>query len=265
MTIACQGIDTAVLGITPNLAVEWGYNLYLIETLPESSAIRQNALRAVAELEALFATFPLGSRERTYVTSLRLAANSFARGIERRKRMLNARLAAAREEKDKLVSKYSKSEKLGGFISASFKPLLAGGVVWACLQALFLIPAINHNPGDQEIHRYVSTAFAMFTTLISAWVKGWLTGRRLVKLFNNYDAALKRAQETYSNEVVGEYKFTADSARSAWRQLTGQDPPAGSKAFDTVLLGLMTACDRDSIVAVSEPETKPDEAPAPTG
>lgn len=253
MSSTCKDLDPRVLSITPNLAVEIGYNQYLVDNLPENSSVRRNAEKAIAELDELFAQLPRASRESLYVTTLRLASNSFARGIERRKRMLAARLEVAREKKDKLVKKYSSSERWSGFLTASYKPLLAGGVVWAFLQALFLLPIVHHKPGDDEIHRYVSVAFAMFTTLISGWFKGWLTGRRLVKLFDSYDEALKRAQEIYSSEVVAEYKLTADTARSAWRLLTGQEPSPESKAFDTVLLGLMTACDRDSITALNKP------------
>lgn len=252
MAVKCTGIDDRVLGITPNLAVEWGYNLYLVDSLPEGSHVRANAGKAIEELDRLFETFPHASRERCYITTLRLAANSFARGLERRKSMRAARLVAAKEEKDHLVRKYANSEKLGGFLTASFKPLLAGGAVWALVQALLLIPVVQSRASGNTDVQYVSLAFALFTTLISAWFKGWLTGKRLVSLFNRYDEALRKAQEIYASEVVGEYKLTADSARSAWQHLTGQEPPADSKVFDTVLVGLMTSHDHHPVVALND-------------
>src|SRR5262249_2213413 len=159
-------------------------------------------------------------------TKLRLAANSFARGVERRKRMLSARLGAAKERKDKLIEKYASKDKFGGFLNAAFKPLVAGGVVLAFLQALFLSGAVKH--GDAEIHRYISLACALCVTFLSSWVKGWMTGRRMVSLFEVYDSSLNKAQSIYANEVVHEYKFTADTARSAWTQLTGLEPPPDS-------------------------------------
>lgn len=68
--------------------------MYLADSLNADSKIGVSTARSIDELEAMVSSYEPGSAERTYLTTLRLAATGFARGIERRKRLLNVRLAA---------------------------------------------------------------------------------------------------------------------------------------------------------------------------
>ncbi len=232
-----EGLDQRILAITPNMAIEWGYNLYVIQVLPETSETRRSALKAVKELEDLVDSFSAGSRERIYLTTLRMAAISFAQGVERRKSSRATDLASAVEEKEEAIMRNTRDTRRGGLLAGGFKILLLGGFVFALVRAIFGIHEISEQSHGADA-RYVSISTAFGIALIGAYVKGWFTGRRITAIFREYDAKVQKANESYAEEVVTEYRFAAQTAEMAWHCLTDVPAPM-TKAFEMLLLGVI--------------------------
>jgi hypothetical protein len=231
------GLDVRIAGFPPNLAIEWGYNLYLLDALPEDSDTHKSAKLAIAELEGFVETFPVGSRERLYLTACRLAATGFARGIDRRKKAHLEGLRTAKERKDVKIQGYAKGLFSGAFLSSGFRMLLIGGLSYAIARAIFELPMMGN-----QVHtlneQYASLASALGITLISSYINSWWTGRSLLKIVDHYDKERTSVDVTYSDQVVLEYRLAAETADNAWFQLTGQRA-AVTKAFETLLVGIM--------------------------
>ncbi|MBX9692485.1 MAG: hypothetical protein K2Z81_08880, partial [Cyanobacteria bacterium] len=100
--------DKRILAVTPIVAIELGYNLYLTEVLDPNSHTRKSAVKATEDFNTLTDSFEPSSQERIYLMTLRLASNGFAQGILRRKRTLAEKLAAAKQEKEQAVKRFAK-------------------------------------------------------------------------------------------------------------------------------------------------------------
>lgn len=235
-----SNVDPRVAAFPPNMAIEWGYNLWLIDALPKDSETRRSALLAVAEIEGFLESFPIGSVERMYLTSCRVAATGFARGIDRRKRMLSEELTSAKEKKDYNLRGYAKSIFTGAFLSGGSKMLLVAGFCYALVRAIFEMPVLAKHAGGVN-EQYASLATALGLTLISAYLNAWWTGRSLLKMIDHYDEQRTKAEKKYSEEVIMEYRLAAETADNAWFQLTGHRAPV-TKAFENLLLGIMRGC-----------------------
>jgi hypothetical protein len=233
-------LDQRIAGFPPNLAIEWGYNLYLIDALAEDSETRKSARLAIDELEGFVESFPIGSRERLYLTTTRLAATGFARGIDRRKRTQAEGLATAKERKDLAIRGYARGIFSGAFLSSGLRMLLIGGFSYALVRAIVELPMLaSKTPGMNE--QYASLATALGVTLISSYINAWWSGRSLLKIVELYDKERADCDRRYTDEVVMEYRLAAETADNAWHQLTGHRAPV-TKAFETLLMGVMKGC-----------------------
>ncbi len=230
-------LDDRILLVTPNMAIEWGYSLYLVSALEPTSETRASALKAVQELEAMADTFPVGGRERWYMNNLRVAANSFAQGVERRKKSRHDSLEAAREEKDSALRRNTRDTRRGGLLQAGFKILLIGGFIFLMARIIFGLPQVQAKTEGADMH-YLSLATTLSIALIGAYAKGWWTDRKMVALFKTYDSKVEKANEKYANDVVAEYQLAAETAEGAWRGLTDRRAPV-TKAFEQLLLGVI--------------------------
>ncbi len=232
-----EPIDQRVLSVSPNVAIEWGYNLYLAEVLDENSETRLSAVRAVHELEDLVNSFARGSRERLYLTTLRLAANSFAQGVERRKRSRADTLESAKQEKEEAIKRCTRDTRRGGLLSGGFKILLMGGFIFLLVRAVFDLPSVERQTAGADL-QYISTCTALGIALIGAYIKAWFTDRKMVALFKQYDNKVQAANDRYADEVVTEYRFAAETAETAWHRLTDSPAPM-TKAFEALLIGVI--------------------------
>lgn len=232
-----SGLDPRIIAITPNMAIEWGYNLYVIQVLKETSETRRSALKAVKELETLVDSFDPASRERIYLTTLRMAAISFAQGVERRKSQRATELASAMEEKEDALDRNTRDTRRGGLLSGGWKILLLGGFIFFLVRAIFGIHVVNEQAHGTDVH-YVSMSTALGIALIGAYVKAWFTDRKMRRIFREYDTKVKTANESYAEEVVSEYRFAAQTADMAWQCLTDVPAPM-TKAFEMLLLGVI--------------------------
>lgn len=230
-------VDARVVAFPPNVAIEWGYNLWLVDSLPKDSETRKSAMAAVSEIEGFIESFPVGGIERMYLTSCRVAATGFARGIDRRKKSLAEEIASAREKKDLNLRGYAKSIFTGAFLSSGGKMLMICGFVYALVRAIFELPVLSQHASGLN-QQYASLATALGITLISAYVNAWWSGRSLLKMIDQYDEARSLAEKRYSEEVVLEYRMAAETADNAWFHLTGNHAPV-TKAFENLLVGIM--------------------------
>ncbi len=213
-------VDARILSLTPDIVIGWGLNLFLADTLDRNSHMAFSAAKALTELEGLMDSFPSHSRERIYLTALRLAATGFARGIERRKYTLRERLKTAREAKEVFVKDFAKGQRFNAIALGGFKQLMLGGFVFALARALALLPAVANETHGMNL-QYASLAFALGLTLVGSFAREWLLKRELVRAFKQYDLAIDNANKAYVCEVVVEYRLAADTAEKAWRLLTG--------------------------------------------
>ncbi|MDZ4833992.1 MAG: hypothetical protein SGJ27_09470 [Candidatus Melainabacteria bacterium] len=232
-----EELDSRIIAITPNMAIEWGYNLYVIQVLPETSETRRSAMKAVQELEDLVDSFSPGSPERIYLTTLRMAAISFGQGVERRKGSRATALASAVEEKEDALDRITRDTRRGGLLAGGWKILLLGGFVFFLVRAVFGIHIADEETRGKDVH-YVSMSTALGIALIGAYIKGWFTDRKMRRIFREYDIKVKETNESYAEEVVCEYRLAAQTADMAWHCLTDVPAPM-TKAFESLLLGVI--------------------------
>ncbi len=230
--------DKRILAVTPIVAIEVGYNLYLTEVLDPTKMSWKSAAKAVDEFNGLAESFTPHGPERIYLMTLRLAANSFAQGILRRKRTLNEKLAAAKQEKEASVKRFSKGQGMGGFLIQGGKLLAVGGFLFALAQALVDLPMFQKLGSTENGASFSSLATAIGFTMLGGWVKSWMTDRKIFKLFRKYDEDFRAAHGEYVHEVVSEYRLSAQTAEHAWFLLTGTASPS-TGAFENLLMGVI--------------------------
>lgn len=210
--------------ISPIIAIEAGYNLYLAEQSAPDSVIQQSAQVAVNNFHLLLEQFDPVSPEGIYCLQLRMASNSLARGIERRKRMQNDMHRAAVEEKDTAIRKFAQTESWFGILKGAIQILSLGGFGYALVHAIFEIPKLTeHTQGMREDFAAATTALGI--ALIGSFFKAKFITRRLFKAFDKYDQAKHRANNEYSQTVRSEYLFAAETANNAWQNYTGEPSP----------------------------------------
>jgi hypothetical protein len=244
-------MDPRIFAATPNIAIELGFDQYLRDSRGDS-AIRDGATRTLEEFEKFVESFPHGSAERMYLTTLRMAAASIASGIARRKKMLAERLKEAEEEQDLFLRGFTRGARLGGFMIGALKLILVGGFMYYLVRGL--APAVVHEPAlaagatdtaaRHADSQYMSLATAFGTTLIVSTIKEFWQGFRLQRSRKKYKAEVKKANDWYQDEVSREYRLAAETANIAWLQLTGNPPPM-TRAFECLLAGVLTTCTED--------------------
>jgi hypothetical protein len=259
-------IDRRIRGITPNHAIEIGYNMHLADTRPTNSQIQSAACKIVDEFEHVVDQFSEASPERVYLSTLRMAATGFAAGIGRRKRTQQSRINDADNEQELFLRSFKKGQRFVGFLSGSLKLLLLGGFGFAITHlALSAVgknimlpnddPAAIHSPvndsNEAEISdgaskklasidpKYASLAFALFVTIVGATTKSWWHERRVRNAIKRHRNALKEANEQYQEEVMSEYRLAAETAHNGWLCLTGGRATTTS-AFESLLIGVLT-------------------------
>lgn len=238
-------MDRVVLSVTPNVVVEWGFNLFLADTGRDGSEIRASAKKAVRDLETALSTVRPDSPSGIYITVVRMAASGFARGIERRKRDLMERKEAVRQAKDERVERLGRNQRFGGLLRGGVHLLLVGGFAYAVVRGTFQLPRLREHYGGLS-EEYVSLASALGAGLIGSFFRDWWIQRELVRLFRNFEAAIERANREYVDSVVAEYQLAAETAANAWHQLTGEPPPV-TPAFKNLVIGVMRGTDTSEV------------------
>lgn len=252
-----QGLDTRILMVPPFTAFELGYNLYLAQTRPEGSPLKQSAQLVVTQLTAYLTTFNATTPCGAYVANLLMAANGFAAGIERLKKILQSKLAVAEEELNQFLTKYTRGQRLVGFLSGGFKLLLLGGIAFYLATMLISTVGIHVMAGKESGSvspidpHYASLATALGITLIGSFFKGWWSDRRISKALQKYDDASKLATDEYAAEALKEYQLAANTANTAWQMLTCIPAPT-TRGMENLLRSIITGEDDDAQTTKTE-------------
>lgn len=231
------GERPCISALGPDVAIEWGFNLYLADNTAETTEVGRSARRALREFERFVVRFPEHSPERLYLAKLRMAATSFARGIARRKEALASRLEAAREAKQSRILAFAHGERLAGFVKGGLQLLLLGGFSYALVRALLLLPFLGAHVAGFE-PQYASLATALGSTLLGSFLKSWFLNRRVHHVFAGFEDELRRADREYAESVIREYELAAQFAFHSWTQLTDEPAPM-TAAFQNLLLSVM--------------------------
>ncbi len=223
----------AAKDIYPVVAVEAGYNLYLADNC-EDPELRNSARISAKNFNKMMNSFPEKSAEGLYCLNLRMAANSLARGIQTRKYSLNKKIAAADQMRKDMIKRIAETEKFIGFLRGGLHLLLLGGFGYFLVRAVFKgqTQAVGIDP------KYASIAFALALALIGACVKSRIMAKKVQNAFSEYTKAITNANDQYAQSVVVEYKLAAETAKLAWKELTGCEPPMTS-GFHRLLISVM--------------------------
>lgn len=223
----------AAKDIHPVVAVEAGYNLYLADNC-EDPELRNSARISAKNFNKMMNSFPEKSVEGLYCLNLRMAANSLARGIQTRKYSLNKKMAAAEQMRKDMIKRIAEAEKFIGFLRGGLHLLLLGGFGYFLIRAIF--KGQTQTAGIDP--KYASIAFALALALIGACVKSRIMAKKVQNAFSEYTKAITNANDEYAQSVVVEYKLTAETAKLAWKELTGCEPPMTS-GFHRLLISVM--------------------------
>lgn len=181
------------------------------------------------------------SPEGIYCLQLRLAANSLARGIERRKNTLQDALHAVEADKDDAVRRLAQTEGWWGILRGGAQILALGGFGYALVRAVFSLPALTDDTAGMN-EGYAALATGLGTALIGSFLKAKYMARHLLAVFKQYSEGIRKAHAQYSASVQGEYRLAAETAHVAWIQLTGEQPPT-SPEFHLLIMRNIVAED----------------------
>lgn len=237
--------------IPPSLAIESGYNIYLAQKCEAASPLGRSARLAIAHFDALLGHFDDLSPEGVYCFQLRLAANSLASGIERRKLTLAKALAAIEAEKNGVARRIAQTESWWGILKGGWQLLLAGGIAYAIVHAIFRLPALSDSTVGMN-QQYAALSTALGIALIGSFWKSRSMNARLLGAFDRYREAVDKAHRDYSRDVVIEYQLAAVTANDAWKTLTSEDPPVSAE-FHALLLRNMSAPEAETSAAALAP------------
>lgn len=242
MTVREHTADPALCArdISPMTAIEAGYNLYLAQYCDPHSPLGESARKAVSHFEALLELFEQHSPQGVYCLQLRLAANSLARGIERRKKTLQSALDAIEAEKDDVIKRLAQTEGWWGILRGGAQILALGGFGYALVRALFSLPTLTEGTAGMN-EGFAALATGLGTALIGSFLKAKYMARHLLKVFKQYSDAIRDAHAQYAASVQGEYRLAAETAHIAWTALTGEKPPTSSEFHLMLMRNISTA------------------------
>lgn len=224
--------------LSPVLAIEAGYSMYLADAAEPESVIARSAKLAVKQFESLVDTFTKDPQGGLYCLQLRYAANSLARGIARCKANLDLQEKAADKELQQMIVDTADGEKILLRIKAIWNALLIGGVVYFFAQILFGVSSLSDGSVNST-RQNVTLALAIAFTLISSEIRGWTSRRTKRRLFARYKTAVDDAEAEYKRTAREEYQFSARLAECAWKQMTDIPPPI-TDGFGMLLQGAIT-------------------------
>jgi hypothetical protein len=221
--------------VTPDHALALGYDLYIMadENSPHSEAARLS----VERFTTMIASFPADSRESLYLSALMSAALSMGRGIGRRKNKLHEREEAIKREQEEIIRNMSKAAKWTYMMRFAYRMVLMGGFGYALVRALFFLPTVQQHAADVN-EGFASICFAIVVALFWGYISEWMSHIKLSRIFKHFDRAKREADYQYKLSVMEEYQLAAQSARKAWIEFTGREPPM-SEAFDRLIRGVI--------------------------
>lgn len=232
--------------LCPEIAILYGYSLYLLDHAKPSCALYQDAKKAVAEFHRLAVSFPLRTPQRCFCMEIRMAAINLARGIASNKKILNDKLRVAEKQREDMITRMGRTERLTGLLRAGMRLAMLGGFAYALFRAVISLPMLEGKLiGINE--QFASIATALAVALIGSYLRALVTTRRTRQIFQDYDAATQSAHHAFSRAVTLQYKLAAEIAEMAWKEMTDEPIPMTS-GFKALLMGIVAGDKRREAV-----------------
>ncbi len=224
--------------LCPEIAILYGYSLYLLDHAGACCALYNDARQAVKEFHGLSASFPLKSPQRCFCMEVRMAAINLARGIATNKKILNDKLRVAEEKREEMIIRMGRTERLAGTLRAGMRLAMLGGFAYAFFRAVISLPFLEEKfIGINE--QFASVATALAVALIGSSLRALVTTRRTRRIFEDYDEATRHAHEEFTRAVTLQYKLAAETAEMAWKEMTDEPIPMTS-GFKALLMGIVS-------------------------
>jgi hypothetical protein len=185
---------------------------------------QETARRIVSEFNALRVSS--GTVEAAYLQAARGIALSLARGITRRKQQWLAELADAEHEKDALLQRIRDARRAGNGLNAAWKllapaALMLAGYITGKILALIVPGEVAAQTGE----RLPSILLGLVFVLAWRTFSFWLSDRQRGVIEAEYHARRTRADLTYEDGKLKEYRVYRERLREAWHEYTGETYP----------------------------------------
>ncbi len=249
----------------PHLGVELGFALATADE-EQDSRTRQEALEASAELLEALKSWPKGTAERLYLTTLRVAAVGLSHGLSTRVKTLVDIVRTKKKLYDSQLNEFANSPIKGSLLTIGWRVLMmfgCGGFVYMLMRAIFAMPQLQReahidlNSGQPQ---WTSLAFAVSFALVAAFIKAWFSARTVKKLTKEFEDDVKAARTDFLEQAREQYEICAHTCAAAWTALTTETAPS-TKAFERLLSSAMAQCHGDISGLLfdnkEEPEKKP--------
>ncbi len=249
----------------PHLGVELGFAMATADE-EKDSRTRQEALEASAELLEALKSWPKGSAERLYLTTLRVAAVGLSHGLSTRVKTLVDIVRTKKKLYDNQLNEFVNSPIKGSLLTIGYRVLMmfgCGTFVYMVMRAIFAMPQLQkeaHLDANSGQPQWTSLAFAVSFALAAAFIKAWVSARTVKKLTKEFEDDVKAARTDFLEQARGQYEICAHTCAAAWTALTTETAPS-TKAFERLLSSAMAQCHGDISGLLFENRDEPDKKP----
>lgn len=223
--------DVSFLG--PDRVLDAAYALHVVDSAAPEEREREiyhMAKHIIDDFHRLYETMGPGSPEWVFLYSVQQIMVSLAKGIGRRKRILEERIAAAKEKRDRRLKAISSNTFKIGLLKACWRVVLWGGLGYLLTHSM--LP--NKVEMEKATPAYASLAAAIAFVLIGTFVRARVTSLQYNGIYNGYESDQLRAQAAYNEAALEEYRRAKRDAARAWERYTHKKPTEWL-AFDAVL------------------------------
>jgi hypothetical protein len=228
---------TSAENFFPGVAVEWGYNLYLLSHSPDDPALRDSAMQVHIGFDTFCKEYEGTIEERLYLTAIRACANSLARGIQRRKNTLKEDLSIAEEEHNTLVRQLAESQKTSANLKAVWHLLSMAGVVYFLLA--FIIPFPQAKERVVE-HQILSVILGLVSGYLGGEAKKWLVRRTQQRLTDSWRKNRENALRNYRHGIRPEYEYVIKTAERSYEQTFKRQLPYSILGQAKIIMDLVS-------------------------
>lgn len=237
--------DVSFLG--PDRVLDAAYALHVVDSASPEEREREiyhMAKHIIDDFHRLYEGVEHGGAEWVFLYSVQQIMVSLAKGIGRRKRILEERIAAAKEKRDRRLKAISSNTIKMGLLKACWRVLLWGGLGY------LLTHSMLPNKADMEkaSPAYASLAAAIAFVLIGTFIRARVTSAHYNGIYNGYESDQLRAQAAYNEGALEEYRRAKRDAARVWEHYTHKKPTEWL-AFDAVLAEdlahVQDLCERD--------------------
>ena len=245
----------------PHLGVELGFALATADE-EKDSRTQQEALDASAELIDALKSWPIGTPERLYLTTLRVAAVGLSHGLSTRVKTLSDIVRTKKKLYDDQLQEFVNSPIKGSLFHIGYRLLMMfgfGTFVYVLARLIFALPQLQreaHVDVNSGQPQWASLAFAVGMALLGAFVKAWMSARTVKKLTKEFEDDVTAARKDFLDQAREQYQICADTCSAAWTALTSETAPS-TKAFERLLSTAMAHCHGDISRLLFENKERP--------